>query len=72
MKKNIGRIDQILRTGISLGLIYISLIDKAFIRDDFSSYIIAALGIISLIVALVQYCPLYALANINTRSYENE
>ncbi|VAW60121.1 hypothetical protein MNBD_GAMMA08-1924 [hydrothermal vent metagenome] len=72
MKKNIGRIDQILRTGISIGLIYISLIDKAFIRDDFSSYIIGALGIISLVIALIQYCPLYAFANINTRTYEKE
>jgi len=72
MEKNIGRIDQILRTGISMGLIYIGIIDKAFIKDDFSSYIIGALGIINLLIALIRFCPLYAFAGINTCTNESK
>jgi len=66
MSKNIGRLDQILRIGISLGLIYIGLINEEFIQDPLSSYIIGTLGVLNLVIALVRYCPLYSLTKINT------
>ncbi|WP_297528696.1 YgaP family membrane protein [Thiohalobacter sp.] len=66
LQPNIGRVDQLVRIGISAGLLYISLIDEYFISDAFSSAVIATLGIINLAVAIIRYCPFYALAGINT------
>lgn len=64
--KNVGRLDQILRLGISLVLIYIGFIDDRFVSDPISSTILGAIGIINAIVALIQHCPAYTLAGINT------
>ncbi len=66
MKINVGRLDQILRLGISFLLIYIGFIDENFIYDTLSSYIIGSFGVINLIVATLRSCPVYALADINT------
>ena len=66
MTKNIGRFDQILRIGLSLGLIYAGFIDEEFINDSFSSNIIGVIGVLSLIVALSRFCPLYVITGINT------
>lgn len=66
MVNNIGRIDQVLRLGISVGMIYAGFINEDFIQDNLSSNIIGSLGLLNLIVALVRYCPLYSLADINT------
>lgn len=64
--KNIGRIDQILRLGVSAILIYISLIDTGFIADPFASGVVAFIGMGNLIVALARICPFYSLVGINT------
>jgi len=66
-EQNIGKLDRILRIGISSALIYISLIDTAFIADPLSSGILAFIGLANLFVALVGFCPLYTVTNINTR-----
>lgn len=66
MIKNIGKLDQILRLGISFGLIFISLINEQFIQDSLSSYIIATLGFIIAVTAIVRFCPFYWLTGINT------
>jgi len=69
MVKNIGRFDQILRLGISLGLVYIGLIDEQFIHDPLSSYIIGTVGVVNVIIALVRFCPLYVITGISTCSH---
>ncbi|HFD81568.1 MAG TPA: DUF2892 domain-containing protein [Gammaproteobacteria bacterium] len=66
LERNIGRLDQALRIGISAVLIYISLIDTSIIEDPMSSGILAFVGIGNLLVALVRICPLYTVAGINT------
>ena len=66
MKRNIGRLDQILRIGISLVLIYIGFVDKELITDSLSSNIIGVIGVLSLIVALARFCPLYVITGIST------
>jgi len=66
MKINVGRIDQILRIGISLILIYIGFIDEEFIYDPLSSNTIGTIGVILLIVAVVRICPMYVITDINT------
>ncbi len=63
---NIGRLDRVLRIGISAILIYVSLIDTDFIADPLSSGILAIFAIGNLIVATVRVCPLYTLVGINT------
>ena len=66
MKKNIGRLDQALRLTVSFVLIYISFVDTTIISDPLSSMIIGGIGIINLIVALIRFCPLYSVTEINT------
>lgn len=66
LNKNIGRFDQMLRIGLSFGLIYVGFINVQLINDTFSSNIIGILGVLNLIVALVRVCPLYTLAKIDT------
>jgi len=66
MKKNIGRLDQLLRMGISLVLIFIGFIDETLISDSLSSNIIGGIGVLFFGVALVRSCPLYTLTGINT------
>ncbi len=62
-KKNIGRLDQFLRMGISAGMIYAG---AFLIEDPFSAWFLGALGVGNFIVALVRYCPLYAVTGIDT------
>ncbi len=66
MTKNIGRFDQILRIGISMGLIYAIFTNEHLIDDSFSSSIIFTIAILNLIIALIRFCPLYALTGICT------
>lgn len=66
MTRNIGGIDSIIRTLISIGLIYIGFVNDSIIIDPFSRNIISLIGVLSLIVVTVGICPLYSLAGINT------
>jgi hypothetical protein len=66
MKANVGRLDQILRIAISLIFIYVGFINEDFIYDSLSSNILGTFGVIFLIVAIVRFCPLYTIADINT------
>jgi len=66
MKTNMGRLDQVLRVGTSLGLIYLGFFKPQLINDSFSRYLIGSIGIISLIIAALRHCPLYTLSGINT------
>ena len=71
-KKNIGRLDQIIRTGISLLLIYVGFIDQSIINDPFSSMILGIIGCMSLFVAIIQVCPLYSACGIDTNVQHSE
>ena len=66
ISKNIGRIDQIFRLGISTGMVYFGFIDLSLIQDEFSATIIGVLGTLNLLVALARFCPLYAAAGFST------
>lgn len=66
ISKNIGHIDQIFRLGISLSMIYFGFFDLSLIQDEFSATIVGIFGSLNLIVALIQFCPLYAVVGINT------
>lgn len=72
MKKNMGRLDQILRIGISIVLIYSGFISDDIIHDELSRWIVGGIGVASLIVALFRFCPLYTLAGISTCPNHNK
>ncbi len=64
--RNVGRLDQVLRIGISLGLLYIGFIDRTLVGDSFSATILGVVGVLNLLVALSRICPLYSLVGIDT------
>ena len=64
--KNIGLFDQFIRLGISSGMIYFGFYDLSLIQDKFSATIVGIFGTLNLIVALIRFCPLYAVTGINT------
>jgi len=72
MTKNMSRIDQVLRLGISLVLIYVGFIDQEIIDDSFISIIVGIIGIVNLFSALTRFCPLYFVSGINTCHKEGE
>ena len=72
MAKNVGRLDQLLRVGISLGLIYVGFINDQIIADVLSSYVIGSIGILNIIVAFAGFCPLYVVAGIDTCAKGNK
>lgn len=65
LNKNIGRLDQVLRGGIGILLIYLGFISGA-ISDPFASNIIGGIGVINIFVAMIRVCPLYSVVGINT------
>ncbi len=71
-QKNIGILDFILRLGISAGLIYVGFLDQTLISDAFSRQMIGVLGVVSLVIALARFCPLYALVGFNTCPIKGE
>ena len=66
ISKNVGRIDQLIRLGISFSMVYFGFFDLSLIQDKFSATIVGILGTMNLIVALVRFCPLYSAVGINT------
>jgi hypothetical protein len=64
--KNIGTLDQVLRLGISGMMIYFGFLDTQLIADTFSAHVVGVLGAMNAIVAVIRFCPLYALAGIST------
>jgi len=66
MTRNMGRIDQVLRLGISIVLIYAGFVDQELIDDHLTSMIIGVIGIINLLSALIGVCPMYSISGINT------
>ncbi len=66
MTKNMGRIDQVLRLGISIVLIYVGFVDQELINDHLTSMIAGIIGIVNLLSALIGICPLYSITGINT------
>jgi len=68
VKKNLCLLDQVLRIGIGAGLIYIGFIETSWIGDATVAIVAGVFGLINVAAALIGYCPIYRLANINTRS----
>ena len=59
--KNVGRIDQIIRTIIGIGVLSLLLI----LPGDAKWW--GLIGLIPLVTGIIGYCPLYSLLRISTR-----
>lgn len=66
MKQNIGTVDKVIR--LIVGIVLMSLY---FLLDGGLKYI-SILGIILILTAFINYCPLYTLFGINTCSTKKE
>lgn len=68
---NVGRLDQILRIGIGLALVWIGFIDRTLIDDRLIATLVGLFGLLNIAAALFRVCPFYSLAGINTNSQDD-
>lgn len=71
-KFNLGKIDRILRGGIGLGAMYFGFYSNYLITDKVAALVFGCMGSMSLIVAIVGYCPLYGLIGFSTLKQETQ
>lgn len=67
-----GPLDQVLRTGIGLGLIWFGFFDAWFITDPVAGAILGVFGVVNLLCAPLAFCPVYRIAGLNTREAPTE
>lgn len=67
LKRNLGRLDQVLRLGIGAALVYVGFIDTTHIGDSVIAGMVGAFGVLNLVVATIAWCPVYQIAGISTR-----
>ncbi|MDH3883438.1 MAG: DUF2892 domain-containing protein [Desulfobacterales bacterium] len=65
-KRNLSRLDQVLRIGVGLVLVYIGFIDTSLIGDTYLAIAAGVFGTINVVVGTGGYCPLYRVAGIST------
>ena len=68
IKRNIGLVDMLIRLSVSLVMIYFGFIDENLINDQVARLILGIFGCLSLLVAIVGYCPLYSLIGYTSNS----
>jgi len=71
-KSNLGMIDRLLRGGIGLAAMYFGFYSTYLITDKVAALVFGAMGTMSLIVAIVGYCPGYALIGFSTLKQERQ
>ena len=65
-ERNLGVIDRVLRAGISLAMVYFGFFGNYLITDHIAGLILGVMGVGSLIIAIIGYCPLYGLIGFST------
>ena len=65
-KRNFGKLDQILRIGIGLILIYFGFFSGGVISDKLLAALVGVFGIVNVVVGLIGTCPVYFLACVCT------
>ena len=71
IRRNMGPLDQLLRAGIGLGLIWFGFFDDWFITDRVAGALLGAFGIVNLLFAPLAVCPVYLIAGISTCPADN-
>jgi hypothetical protein len=65
-KKNVGKLDAILRVGIGAAMIYVGFIDLTLINDSFASTLLGIFGSIIFLSGVSRRCPMYDLIGFNS------
>ena len=66
LKRNMGILDQIFRTIMGAGLIYIGPISDVLTTDPLSSVLLSIVGGMIIVSSLIGWCPVYHMAGFNT------
>lgn len=69
MKKNVGKIDKVIRIILAFALIVAAV---AIPLEGVLQYVIIAVGVVFLVTAFVGFCPLYAIPGCNTCAKSTE
>ena len=67
-KRNLSRLDQVLRIGVGLVLVYMGFVDTSLIGDTYLATAAGVFGVINVLVGIGGNCPLYTVAGISTFS----
>ena len=65
-RRNLSRLDQVLRIGVGLVLVYMGFIDTSLIGDTYLAVAAGVFGSINIVVGILGNCPLYRWAGIST------
>ena len=72
VKRNMGLYDQIFRTLMGLGLIYIGPFSDVLTSDTLSSVLLTVVGVMIIISSFIGWCPVYHMAGFNTNKSKND
>ena len=67
-RRNLSRLDQVLRIGVGMLLVYLGFIDTSLIGDTYLAMAAGIFGLVNVVVGLIGNCPVYRLAGISTCS----
>lgn len=65
-KKNLGSLDRILRFGIGSMFVYFGFFNHTLIQDQLASTLLGVFGVAFIVMAIIAYCPFYALIDFST------
>jgi hypothetical protein len=71
-KKNVGKLDAILRVGIGGAMIYAGFFNADLIGDQIASVVLGVFGAIIFSSGIVSHCPLYNLIGFNSCNHNSE
>lgn len=66
MKRNVGKVDRIIRMLLGISLLYISLFQRDWFSSDIVYFAVLGFGLVNVVTSMFAFCPLYSLANIGT------
>ncbi|MCK5383911.1 MAG: DUF2892 domain-containing protein [Gammaproteobacteria bacterium] len=72
MNKNCSMLDQFLRIGTGLGLMYIGFVNTTLIGDPVIATFVGVFGAVNMLAGLSGFCPVYHLAGICTRTLKHK
>lgn len=62
-----GRSDRAVRLIIGCALLYLTLVNTGLIANHVIRSVLLVIGCINIVTAFIAYCPMYSLANIDTK-----
>lgn len=72
INSNLGRIDRVARLLVGVAFIYLGFVNTDLITNEVIRYVMGGFGVINVISSIMGFCPLYSVANIDTRSKETD